>query len=199
MMRRVVHELRLCRQQLVARFRRWRFENPVGEVVGCRAFANEHPLVALADVEENPRRRRVRGEWRATGNARRCHTIAGGRHSNADPIAGRKRADNSNLRERIVAALEDILELRRRRPLDLRAPEREIAGDILGLLHGKEPLDRRAQLGIVGALTAMGGRQQHRQRKEEARQPRRRHRSSENRMVIVIRTGTGTPFSSVGV
>ena len=99
--------------------------------------------------------------------------------------------DNSDLRERIVAALEDILELRRRRPLDLRAPEREIAGDILGLLHGKETFDRRAQLGIVGALTAIGGRQQHRQRKDEAQRRRRRHRSSEKRTVIVIRTGTG--------
>ena len=39
-------------------------------------------------------------------------------------------------------------------PLGLRAPEREIAVDVFGLLHGEEPLDRGAEGRIVDALTA---------------------------------------------
>jgi hypothetical protein len=110
----------------------------------------------------------MRREWRTAGYPRRRHAIARGGDPNADTICGGKRTGDRDIREGVVAGIEHIFQLPRVGALGLGAPERQIAVDVLGLLHGKEPFDRGAEARIVDALTA-SGRQGHHHQEQRVR------------------------------
>ena len=161
------HEVGLGLEQRLPFLRRRCGDETVRQRIDGRTLAHELPVTVLANVNQAPRRRGVERKRWPPWHSGRHGPVSRRPDAHANAIRCRIRREDRNLRVRVVARVEDVLQLLGRRGPDARAPQREVGVDVFSLLRGKELLDRGAQRGIVGTLTTREGRQgreQHRNR-----------------------------------